>query len=140
MQIDFTGTTGLAGKGGEWWRRGCGNTLRKKSPQLNPSVVQTSFFLTDCINGAHCLYPPPAPVAGEFFSGFLSCSAVREKQSEVEDIAPGKKNQKICTESLFFCSLAVTLALCLNSQKVSFLICQIIIKSTSYPGGSFNDA
>lgn len=56
----------------------------------------------------------------------------------MEDIAPWKKNQ-ICIKSLFFYSLAVALALCLNSQKVSFLICQIIIKSTFYPVGFLNE-
>lgn len=35
--------------------------------------------------------------------------------------------------------LAVTLALCLNSHKVSFLICQMIIKSASYPEGFLNE-
>lgn len=38
--IDFTGLMGLVVKRGEGWRRGCGNTLHKKSPQLNLSVVQ----------------------------------------------------------------------------------------------------
>lgn len=52
-------------------------------------------------------------------------------------LARGKETP-ICTESFFFSSLAVTLALCPNSQ-VSFLICQIIIKSNSFPLGFLNE-
>lgn len=56
----------------------------------------------------------------------------------MEDTAARRKTQ-LCIEALFFNSLAVTLALGLNSQKVSFLICQIIIKPTSYPGVVLNE-
>lgn len=37
--LDSTGMREMAEKGGEWWRRGCGNTLSKKSLQLNLPVV-----------------------------------------------------------------------------------------------------
>lgn len=129
----------LAVNGGEWWR-GCGNTLSKKSLSLNLLLVITSSSWQTALMvwaSAHCHYPLFAPGAGKFSSEFLSCLVITENQSEVEDIAPWKKNQ-ICIKSLFF-SLAVALALCLNSQKVSFLICQIIIKSTFYPVGFLNE-
>ena len=40
--MDFTGLMGLVVKRGEAWRRGYGNTLHKKSPQLNLSGFPTS--------------------------------------------------------------------------------------------------
>lgn len=53
------------------------------------------------MSSVHCHCLLLAPEQESFDSEFLSCSVIRENHSEVEDAAPGKKNQ-IWFESLFF--------------------------------------
>lgn len=78
---------------------------QEKVPKVESSGCQNKFLLAHCTKGVSPtpLSPPFLQQEQESFGvGILSCSVVRENQSEVEDVAPGKKNQ-ICTASLFFC-------------------------------------